>query len=182
VLRRPLEFALRALVGVVDQSRVGSAAGDGHLERVDDKLGAQVVGDRPADDPAAVAVHHRGQIQPALPGAQIGDVSDPQPVRASGLKVALDEVGRRSDAGHADRGLAATAADQAADLGLAHQALDALAADPDALVAQLGVHPRGAVGAASALVDLPDPLGQPGVAPARAGTARGAPRRDNRTG
>jgi hypothetical protein len=56
-----------ALVAVVDQAGLGAAARDGHLERVDDELGAEVVGDRPADDPAAVAVHHRGQVQPALP-------------------------------------------------------------------------------------------------------------------
>jgi len=29
---------------------------------ITDKLGTGRIGDRPADDPAAVAVHHRGQV------------------------------------------------------------------------------------------------------------------------
>jgi hypothetical protein len=43
---------LLALVGVMDQTRSWVSAGDGHLERVDDELGAQVVAHRPADDAA----------------------------------------------------------------------------------------------------------------------------------
>jgi hypothetical protein len=37
-LRRPLESALAALVGVVDQSRRRPAPGERHLQRVDDEL------------------------------------------------------------------------------------------------------------------------------------------------
>jgi hypothetical protein len=33
----------------VDETRLRSAAGDRHLERVDDELGAEMVGHRPAD-------------------------------------------------------------------------------------------------------------------------------------
>ena len=72
---------LRALVGVMDESWLGSAAVDGHLEGVDDELGAEVVGDRPADDPARVAVEHDRDVEPALPGAHVADVGDPEPVR-----------------------------------------------------------------------------------------------------
>ena len=56
VLRRPVEPGLFALVGVVDQAGLGLAAGDGHLERVDDEFGAQVVAHRPADNAAGEAV------------------------------------------------------------------------------------------------------------------------------
>jgi hypothetical protein len=56
VLRRPLESALAALIGVVDQTGVGLSARDRHVQCVDDEIGAHVIGDAPADDPAAVGV------------------------------------------------------------------------------------------------------------------------------
>ena len=66
---------------------------DGHLQRVDDELRAHVVGHRPADDPAAVGVLDRGQVQPALPGPQVGHVRDPEHGSApAGENCALDEV------------------------------------------------------------------------------------------
>ena len=41
VLRRPLEFALRSAVGVVNKLLAGgSAVLDGHADRVEDQLGA----------------------------------------------------------------------------------------------------------------------------------------------
>lgn len=47
------------------------------------------------------------------------------------------------------------------DAGTSHQALDALSPDVDAFAKrQLGMHTRGAVGAAAHGVDLGDPLGQ----------------------
>jgi len=52
VLRRPLEFALAALIGVMDQAGLGPPASQGHLQGVDDDLGSHVIGHRPADDPA----------------------------------------------------------------------------------------------------------------------------------
>jgi hypothetical protein len=33
----------------------------------------------------------RGEVDPALPGAQVGDVGDPQHVRARRCELALDE-------------------------------------------------------------------------------------------
>ena len=44
-------------------------------------LGAQVVGDRPAHDPAGEHVQDDRAVDPALAGAVLGDVGDPQPVR-----------------------------------------------------------------------------------------------------
>jgi hypothetical protein len=127
----------------MNQARVGTAALDGHLERVDDELGPEVVGDRPADDPAAVAVHHRRQVQPPLPRADVGDVRAPEPVDRGRREVALDQVRGGPRALHADRGLAAPAADLPGQAGAAHQPLDALATDTDAILqAQLGVHAR----------------------------------------
>ena len=54
----------------------GRAVGEGHREGVFDQLGAHVIGQRPADDPAGGQVDDRGQVGPALPGRDVGDVAD----------------------------------------------------------------------------------------------------------
>jgi hypothetical protein len=117
-----------------------------HLQRVDDELGAHVVGDRPADDPAAVCVLDGGEIEPALPGAHVGDVGDPQHVGPVGPEAPLDEV---AGVGDADRGPAALDLRQARQADLTHQAPHALARDHDAFAeAQLGGDASRAVDAA----------------------------------
>jgi hypothetical protein len=59
------------LLGVVNKPGLGTAASDGHLERVDDKVSTEMVGERPADHAAGVAVDHNREVEPALPGAQV---------------------------------------------------------------------------------------------------------------
>ena len=60
--------------------RPAAAPPDGHLQGVDDELGADVIGDRPADHPPAPGVDHDGQIDLAVGGGMFGDVAHPQPV------------------------------------------------------------------------------------------------------
>jgi hypothetical protein len=69
------------------------ALGDRHVEGVKDQLGAQVLGPRPADDPAGEAVQHDRQVQPAFIGALLGEVGHPRPVRSWWGEVPLDQVG-----------------------------------------------------------------------------------------
>jgi hypothetical protein len=54
-----------------------AAAPAGHLQGVDDQLGAHVVGDRPAHDGAAEDVEDGGAVDLALSGGVLGDVGDP---------------------------------------------------------------------------------------------------------
>ena len=68
----------------MDQPGRWSPACERHLQRVDDQRGAHVGGHRPADDLTRERVLDGGEVQPALAGPQVGDVSDPQHVRASG--------------------------------------------------------------------------------------------------
>jgi hypothetical protein len=70
-------------VAVKDHSRWCVTAGDGHRECVGDQAGAHVLGKLPADHHPGSQVDHAGQIQPALAGAQIGDVPD-QPLTGAG--------------------------------------------------------------------------------------------------
>ena len=69
--------------------------GERHLQCVGDELGAEVVGHRPADDAAAVQVLNGDEVQPPLPGTQVGDVCDPAAVRGAGCEVAVEKIVRR---------------------------------------------------------------------------------------
>lgn len=106
-----------------------------------------------------------GEIQPALPGAQVGDVGDPQHVRLAGPELAFDEIVSDPDAGHTDRGAALLDLHEPRDPGLAHQPLDPLTRDVNTLAeAKLGLHPPRTVDTTSTLVNGRDLLGQPRVA------------------
>ena len=83
---------LRAVIGVMDHAGARSSSRDGHLERVDDELGAQVVAHRPADDAAREAVDDRGEVEPAGRGRDVLDVGDPELIRRRRCEVAPDQV------------------------------------------------------------------------------------------
>ena len=90
-----------------------------------------------------------------------------------GTDISLDEVIGDPDAGDADGGAAPPAADQPRDTGLAHEPLDALAADANpAAQAQLGVDAPGAVGAVRDGMNLSDLLDQNASVSARSDGAR----------
>jgi len=123
---------------------VVAADADGDPECVEDELGLEVVAHRPADDPAAEDVLEGGEEEEALPGLEVFEVADPEPVRLRAGEVAVDEVRGRVSLRVADRRArpAATAVG-AADAELAHQPCDTLLADPDAVdELQLRVDPR----------------------------------------
>ena len=49
----------------------------------------------PAHQAAAAQIEHRGQVEPALVGADVGDVARPPVVRLARGEVLVDEVGQR---------------------------------------------------------------------------------------
>ena len=155
---------LASLIGVPDESGVGAAAGEGHLERVGNELGAHVIGHRPADDAAAVQVLHGDEIEPALPGTKVGDVRDPDLVGRRGAELALDEIVGDAHAGNADRRATPLLRRDCGEPGEPHQPLDALTADPLAVAEhEIGPDPRRAVRAAAHREQLADPAGEPRV-------------------
>ena len=79
-----------------------AAEGDGPAQRGLDQVGAQMVLDRPAEDPAGAAVADRAQVQPALVGGQVGDVGGPHPVQPAVVEASTDQVrhGLRVRPGH----------------------------------------------------------------------------------
>jgi hypothetical protein len=67
-LRRFLESALTTAIRMVDAAWSRSSRSERHLQRIRDELGAQVVGERPAEDAPAECIQDHGQAQPTLPG------------------------------------------------------------------------------------------------------------------
>src|SRR5512144_3116979 len=84
----------------MDRALRRPAPAHGHLQRRDDELLAHVAGHRPADDPAAEEVLHRGQVQPTLAGLDLLDVRTPDPVGRVGTEVAADEIAEGLDPLH----------------------------------------------------------------------------------
>jgi hypothetical protein len=80
VLRRPVESALAAAVGVEDHARLRVAGGDCVGQRAAGQFRAQVVREGVADDPPGRDVDDRGQVEPAFPGRDVGDVPAPSGV------------------------------------------------------------------------------------------------------
>jgi hypothetical protein len=111
---------------------------------------------RPADNPARVAVHHRGKVKPSLPGAHVLDVCAPEAVRPGRLEVALDEIVGDTHARHADRRAPVTLRYQPRHAFAPHQPLHPFATDADAAVTQRPVHAPGAVGLAALDMDVAD--------------------------
>ena len=65
-----------ASVGVKDRLTVDVATVDGHGQGIHDQAGAHVVGELPADDHAGREIEHGRQVEPALAGLEVGDVTD----------------------------------------------------------------------------------------------------------
>ena len=85
-LRRPVEFTLRAAIGVVDEIDVGAgtAGAERHPQGVEDEVGAHVGGELPADDLAREDIDDEGEERNPLPAAQVGQIGDPELIRARG--------------------------------------------------------------------------------------------------
>jgi hypothetical protein len=139
----------------------GPALPERHLQGVNDQLRAQVVGDRPANDPAGEHVQDDGEVDPALAAAVLGDVGDVEPIGLVGGEPPLHQI-----LGGLCSLVAAGAAAQptpvhALQPGTAHQPLHSLAADPDVLAeSQFSVHAARTVGAVGGGVHRGDGLGQ----------------------
>ena len=75
-----------------------------HVQRVEHQFGAQMVGHRPPHHPATEHIEYDGQVQESRRSRDVGDISDPQPVRGLGLEATLDQVGRGAGLGVTTRG------------------------------------------------------------------------------
>jgi len=138
-------------------ARRGPARVERHVQRAEDELGPEVVGHRPADDPAAAGVQDDRQIEPPLPGRDIRHVRHPQPIWRHRAEGPLDEIGRGQGPPVTDRGPGlASPTGAARQSGQPHEPSDAPTTARQAGRAELGVHAWAAVGPAAGGVDLVD--------------------------
>lgn len=109
-----------------------------------------------AIDVASAVPNGDEEVQPPFPGPQVRDVSDPQPVRRRGSKLAIDEILRDANTWHRDRCSASLSRLKARDPSLSRQPLNALSAQPLAVGEhRLGMHPGRAVDPLILSVNLP---------------------------
>ncbi len=144
-------------IGVKEQAWCRLAMAQGHVPSGLDQGGVNVLAHGPADDAAAVEVQQSGQIEPAFAGVNVGDVGDPGLIgpgggRGLGQQIGRDGVGVPAVGGFdSEPGLWA-----AAELLLAHQAGDAVAAVLETVLTQLRLDARHPVSLAAGLMNLRD--------------------------
>ena len=155
LLRRPLESALDAAVGMVDEAWGRRAMLDRHHQGVLAQRTPQMVGHAPPYDLASGHVLDGRQIQPALVSGDIRDVCEPDRVGAVSLEDTLEQVGSDAVAmpavGRDRRPLLAPGRPNAV---FPHEPGDPLAGDVDALSPQFGMDARSPI-ALAALLKMP---------------------------
>src|SRR5262245_18783437 len=140
------------LVRVVQQSHVGAAALQGHLERLDGQVPIVHRAERPAHDETGVQIQDRGQVQLAAAGDhKLRRVPDPELIRNSRLEALPQEIARHRLVVVTHRRGLETLARPRHQPFKAHQARHTLAADLDLLLDQVLPDPRAAIA-------LPAPL------------------------
>src|SRR3954454_12277483 len=84
VLRRPLEPKLHPPVAMMHETATldGPARVQGLLKRVEHEAGVRGRAHPPADDATGVSIDHKGDIDEAGPGRDVGEIGDPEHVRA----------------------------------------------------------------------------------------------------
>jgi hypothetical protein len=83
---------------VRDRAFGRSASPGGHVDHISNQFSAHVISDRPSHDTPGPGVDHDREIDPALAGAMLRHVLDPQPVR-----VGWDGTGDAPDRPNADQ-------------------------------------------------------------------------------
>ena len=110
------------------------------LEGADDDIGGHALGQRPAHEHAGVQVDHRRQVEPALAGAQVGDVADELVGGHRAREVPPDQVGPWLGVPVGDRRPLRLVRRAAADPQLAHALAHTVQRDAAQAVGQEALH------------------------------------------
>src|SRR4051794_6320978 len=128
----------------------------GLLERVEHEAGVRRPAHPPADDAPGVSIDHQGHVDEAGPGRDVGEIGDPEHVRARGLKLPIDAIERARRGLIADRGPHRLAPHGPLQAHGAHQPRHRAARHPDPLSAELSPDLADAVDAEVRLIHAPD--------------------------
>ena len=159
-----LSGVLTTAVGVVDQVGCWTALDHGHAQSCQRQLCAQVVSHGPAHHPSRGAVQEDGQVEPPLPGADVGDVAHPELVGIVGCEVALDQIGEGGQR-NSDRGAAEAPRLASSESRLAHQPGHPRAGVEFAHNPEFGLDAGSAIGLPPLGVDGGDLRSEPNIGP-----------------
>ena len=159
-MRRPVESALPAAVGVDHEPVAVFAALGGHPDRVEHQERGLGVVDRPANHEAGERVEDHAAVHLSLAGRVLRDVGHPQLVRAIAPERAPDQV-QRAHLRHAGSPRQPPRR-ESLDPQLPHDQLHRVMPDQDlSAVTQFRGHPQRAIRAARRLMHVGDLAGQP---------------------
>jgi hypothetical protein len=161
VLRRLVEAALAATIGVVEQAQRGAPPGQGHFEGGEREVAGDSIAHGPTDGEAGAEVHDHGEVQPALARRNVGDIGDPRLVWRGLLKLPRQDV--RGDRTWVTRisGDSKLPAPTGRQTASPHQPRHALATRAAAAGAELGVNARAPIPSSALGVDRRDLEAQP---------------------
>src|SRR3954469_8624045 len=158
VLRRPLEPGLGALVAMVHETAAldGPALVQGLLKRVEHEAGVRRPAHPPADDAPGISIDHKGNIDEAGPGRDVGEIGDPEHVWARRLELLVDAIEWARRGLIADRGPHRLAPHGPLQAHGPHQPRHRAARHPDPLSAGLSPDLPDAIDAEVRLIHAPD--------------------------
>ena len=85
-------MCIDSAIGVEDRAGADQAAAVSQLDGVGHEVGAHVGGHGVSDDFPVEQVDRGGQIEPALGGGQVGDVTDQPQAERRGGEIAADQI------------------------------------------------------------------------------------------
>jgi putative transposase len=147
---------LRSAVGMMDQPRGGVASHQSTAQGFDREVALQAVTRGPTDDAPREEVQHDGEVKPALRRPNVGNVRTPLPVRSVRCEVLRHKIGGDGPGMFTVRRPFEAPFLACNQLVLAHQACRAMPPDLMALVDEIAVHARAAIGPVRQREDRPD--------------------------
>src|SRR3954452_13803018 len=128
----------------------------GLLERVEHEAGVRRPAHPPADDATGIGIDHEGHVDEARPGRHVGEVRDPEHVRARRLELPVDAIEWARRGLVADRGPHRLAPHGPLQAHGPHQPRHRAARHPDPLPAELSPDLPDAIDAEVRLIHAPD--------------------------
>lgn len=115
----------------------GAAFVQSLLQRIEDEARMRRAADPPSDNPARVGINHKCHINEASPARDIGEVRDPECIRARRLELPINVIERTRRGLVAERGTHRLSADHPLQAHAPHQPVHGTACDREAFPLQL---------------------------------------------
>jgi len=178
VSQQPLEGrtgVLAAPIGMMQDGLRLASPPDCHHQCIGDQLRGHRRMDGPADDPSREEIHHRGHVEPAFGGPEIGEVGDPFAVGRRGRERPVEHIRRDGVCRpHADIRRHLPTPGAGAQRRRSHQPLNPMSAAGDPVCQEIVPNTPGSIGTVASEEAGSHPCQQLIVGP-RPGTRRSGP-------